>query len=55
MLYKQLDTTAHHFSLFIFNVTPHQATGGGVEIIEKNERRKLLRELNKKKEEEECE
>lgn len=53
MLYKQLDTTAHHFFLFIFNVNPHQATGGRVEIIEKDERRKLLREF--KKEEEECE
>lgn len=48
-VYKQLDTSAHHFSLFIFNVTLHQAEGGGVELIEKNERWKQLREEWKKK------
>lgn len=36
-MYKQLDTSAHHFSLFIFNVTPYQAEEGDVELMEKNE------------------
>lgn len=44
MVYKQLDTSAHQFSLFIFNVTPHQAEGVNVELMEKNEKQKQLRE-----------